>query len=192
MIFFFIRDHLHKYRCFTPDPVKEIQVKFSRFKKIWEQAKARLMLLPQKILRQEQAFAKARKIEEKRIEIYHSGFLEEKKIKSKFYFFLQKQRTKHVLLLIGETLLLPLSGLAALIPGPNIFFGALALLIIAHWQALKGINQMLRKKQEFIASPLFAEWEKAVGLKEERNFPQILEQIEKEYNLANIQKVLWK
>jgi hypothetical protein len=172
--------------------VREIQFKFSRFKKILELAKAKLMLLPQRILRQEQAFGRMAKLKEKKIQIYHSGCLEEKRIKMKFYFFLQKQRTKHVLLLIGEVLLLPLSGLAALLPGPNVFFGALALFTITHWQALRGINQMLRKKQEFIASPLFAEWEKAVSLKEENNFPKILEKIEKEYNLANIQKVLWK
>jgi len=192
MNFFFVRDYLHKYRCFTAEPVREISVKFSRFKRIWELAKAKLMLLPQRILRQEQAFTRALKLQEKKIQIYHSGCLEEKRIKTKFYFFLHKQRTKHILLLIGETLLLPISGLAALIPGPNVFFGALALLMITHWQALRGINRILRKKQDFIPAPLFASWEKAAELKEEKDFPQILKEIEKEYHLDSLNKILWK
>ncbi len=192
MNYFFVRDYLHKYRFFTAEPVREIQVKFSRFKRIWELAKAKLMLLPQRILRQEQAFSRALKLEGKKIQVYHSGCLEEKRTKIRFYFFLQKQRTKHVLLLIGEILLLPISGLAALIPGPNVFFGALALLLITHWQALRGINRMLRKRQEFIAAPLFARWEKAVDLKEEKDFPQILKEIEREYHLQSLHKILWK
>ncbi len=192
MRFFFIKDHSHKYRYFSSEPVAQIQIKTSRWKEVWELAKKKLMLLPQRILRQEQAFGKALKIQEDKIQILHSGCLEEKRIRAKFYFFLQRQRTKHIVFLIGETLLLPVSGLAALLPGPNIFFGVLALLIITHWQALKGINRILKKDYEFIPSSLFEEWEKSLDLKKEEDYSEILEEIAKEYNLNALHKVLWK
>lgn len=192
MRFFFIQDHCHNYRYFSSEPVAQIQIKTSRWKEIWELAKKKLMLLPQRILRQEQAFGRALKIQEDKIQIFHSGRLEEKRIRTKFYFFLQKQRTKHIFLLIGETLLLPISGLAALLPGPNVFFGVLALLMITHWQALRGINRILKKDYEFISSSLFEEWEKNLDSKKEDNYSAILEKIAKEYNLNAIHKVLWK
>ena len=150
------------------------------------------MFLPQRILRQEQAFGKVLKLEEKKIQIFHSGRLDKKRIKIKFYFFLQRQRTKHIFLLVGETMLLPLSGLAVLVPGPNVFFGYLALLMITHWQALRGINRLLKKEYEFISSSLFKDWEQTLKSKKEESFGRILEKIEKEYDLHNIHKVLWK
>jgi len=191
MKFFFVWDYQHKYRYLSSEPPNQIQVKFSRWKEIWESAKKKLMLLPQRIQRQEQAFRKALNLKEKKIKIFHSGRLDEKKVKMRFRFFLQKQKTKHILLLIGEAFLLPLSGLAAILPGPNIFFGVLALLMITHWQALRGINRLLKKEYEFIPSSLFAQWEKALEFKEERNFLRILKKIEKKYRLTNIHKVLW-
>lgn len=192
MRFFFVRDHIRKYRYFSSEPVNQIEIKSSRWQEIWELAKKKLMLLPQRILRQEQAFGKVLKLEEKKIQIFHSGRLGKKRIKIKFYFFLQRQRTKHIFLLIGETLLLPLSGLAVLLPGPNVFFGYLALLMITHWQALRGINRLLKKEYEFISSSLFKDWEQTLKSKKEESFGRILEKIEKEYNLHNIHKVLWK
>jgi hypothetical protein len=128
MKFFFVRDHSRKYRYFSSESISQIKVKSSRWKRIWELAKKKLMLLPQRVLRQEQAFGKALKLEEKKIQVFHSGRLDERRMKSKFYFFLQRERTKHIFLLSGETLLLPISGLAVLLPGPNVFFGYLALL----------------------------------------------------------------
>lgn len=192
MRFFFVRDHSRKYRYFSSEPVNQIKIKSSRWQEIWELAKKKLMLLPQRILRQEQAFGKVLKSEEKKIQIFYSGRLDKKRIKIKFYFFLQRQRTKHIFLLIGETLLLPLSGLAVLLPGPNVFFGYLALLMITHWQALRGINRLLKKEYEFISSSLFKDWEQTLKSKKEESFGRILEKIEKEYNLHNIHKVLWK
>lgn len=192
MRFFFVRDYRHKFRYFSSEPVRQIQIKTSRLKKIWEQAKKKLLLLPQKILRQEQAFGRTLKLEVKTIQIYYSGKISEKKTKIKFYFFLQRQRTKHVFFLIGEAILLPISGLAALLPGPNVFFGVLALLMITHWQALKGINRTLKKEHEFIVSSFIKEWEQSLKEKNENKYPQVLEKIEKEYNLNNIRKVLWK
>ena len=192
MRFFFIQDYRHKYRYFSSVPIAQIQIKFSRWKELWEAAKKKLMLLPQRIYRQEQAFGRVLKLQEDRIQILHSGRFKEKRIRSKFYFFLQKQRTKHILLLIGETLLLPISGLAVFLPGPNVFFGVLALLMITHWQALKGINRLLRKEYQFIPSSLFEEWEITLQSKKEEYFSQILKKIEEEYNFKDIHKVLWK
>ncbi len=192
MRFYFVRDYRRKYRYFSSEPLKQIQLKTSRWKKIWEKAKVKLMLLPQRILRQEQAFGKIRKLEEQKIQIFHSDRLDEKKMRHKFYFFLQKQRTRHIFFLIGEALLLPLSGLAALLPGPNVFFGVLALIMITHWQAFLGINRLLKKDYEFVPSSLFHDWEDALEHKKEDIFTQILEKIENVHNLENIHKVLWK
>lgn len=192
MIFFFVRDYQHKYRFFSTEAVKQIQIKTSRWKEIWEAAKKKLMLLPQRTLRQEQAFRKILKSEEKKVHVYYSEQLDNKRIKTKFYFFLQKQRTKHIFLLSGETLFLPLSGLAGLLPGPNVFFGYLALLMITHWQALRGINRILKKECEFIPSSLLKEWEEAHKGRDEERFLRILEKIENEYDLHDVRKILWK
>ncbi len=192
MQFFFVRDHRRKYRYFSSDPVRQIQIKTSRWKKLWEQAKKKLMLLPQRILRQEQAFGKILKSKEDRILIFYSGQPGKKKMQTRFYFFLQRQRTKHILLLVGETILLPISGLAAILPGPNVFFGVLALLMITHWQAFRGINKTLKKKFEFMPSQLLGEWEQARESKEEKKYLEIFKKIEEEFHLDEIQKVLWK
>jgi hypothetical protein len=192
MKYFFACDYKQKHRYFSSASLSHVQLKSSRWKEIWEVAKKKLMLLPQRILRQEQAFGNILKLKEKKIQVFCSGRLKEKRMKIKFYFFLQKQRTKHVFLLIGETILLPISGLAALLPGPNVFFGVLALLMITQWQALKGINRLLKKEHEFIPSLLLAEWEQAIESKKEEDLPEILEKIKKEYNLDNIHKILWK
>ncbi len=192
MKFFFIRDYSRKYRYFSSEAFSQIKVKSSRWKEIWELAKKKLMLLPQRVLRQEQAFGRILKLEEKKIQVFHSGQLDKKRLKIKFYFFLQKQRTKHIFMLTGEALLLPISGLAIIFPGPNVFFGYLALLMITHWQALKGINRLLKKEHEFISSSLFKDWEQTLESKKEESYSQILGKIEKKYNLHDIHKVLWK
>jgi hypothetical protein len=192
MKFFFVKDHKHKYRYFSTEPIQEIQVKFSRLEKIWNEAKKRLMLLPKKTLSQEQAFMRILKLENNEVKICHSGSVEERKIRHKFYFFLQKQRTKHILLLAGETLLLPISGIAVLLPGPNVFFGVLALLMITHWRASKGISKLLKIDHQFAPVSLLKEWEAEVEANNMENYPLILKKIEKEHNLNNIHKILWK
>ncbi len=150
------------------------------------------MLLPKRILAQEQAFARALKLNEDSVEILHSGRLDEKRLKIKFFLFLQKQRTKHILLLVGEAILLPVSGLLALLPGPNVFFGVLALIMFTHWQALKGINKISRKSQLFITSQTLNEWEQALLSQNRKNLTAILDKIEEEYNLKDMNKILYK
>ena len=192
MKFFFVLDHSEKYRFFSSDPIQNIQVKFTRLEKLWEEAKKRLMLLPKRILAQEQAFARVLKLDEDSMEILHSGRLDGKRLKMKFFLFLQKQRTKHILLLIGEAILLPLSGLLALLPGPNIFFGFLALILFTHWQAFKGINRISRKKHRFVISQSLDEWEQALSSREENNLDALLKKIEHEFSLKDLHKILFK
>lgn len=192
MKYFFVQDYRQKYRFFSSEPIQNIQVKFTRLEKLWEEAKKRLMLLPKRILAQEQAFARALKLNEDSVEILHSGRLDEKRLKIKFFLFLQKQRTKHILLLVGEAILLPVSGLLALLPGPNVFFGVLALIMFTHWQALKGINKISRKSRLFMTSRTLNEWEQALLSQERKNLTAILDKIEEEYNLKDIKKILYK
>lgn len=192
MQFFFVRDHHHRYRFFSSEPIQDIQVEFSRLKKIWEAAKQKLQLLPPKILRQEQAFGRITKIPEKQVQILYAGQAHPKKIKRKFYFFLQKQKSKHLLLLIIETLLLPISGVMALLPGPNVFFGVLALIMITHWQAFRGIQNLGKKEQSFVAAPVLLEWESSLASGKESEYPQIIQKIEQTYDLQNLKKILYK
>jgi hypothetical protein len=192
MKFFFVLDHSGKYRFFSSEPIQNIQVKFTRLEKLWVEAQKRLMLLPKRILAQEQAFARALKLNEDSMEIIHSGRLDEKRLKIKFFLFLQKQRTKHIFLLIGEAILLPLSGLLALLPGPNIFFGFLALIMVTHWQAFKGINKVSRKEHLFVTSQALDEWEQALLSPEGKNLDAVLEKIEEEYTLKDLNKILFK
>jgi hypothetical protein len=192
MVYFFIKDFRHNYRFFSSEPEEDFAVEVSRTKEMWRLAQKKLLLLPQRILSQEQAFIRALKVAEDSIQVCHSGCQPEKRIKTKFSFFIQRQRSKHILLLIGETLLLPISGLAALLPGPNVFFAALALMMITHWRALKGLNRLARKTPEFLARPLFSEWEEATVLSQDNRYDEILRKIEKEHNLPRVQKILWK
>ena len=190
--FFFVRDHKNRYRYFSSEPVKQIKVRFHRWEKIWELAKQKLMLLPPRVLRQEQAFSNSLFSKETKIKIYFSELTGNEKVKTKFRFFLRKQKTKHIFFLAGEILLLPLSGLAALLPGPNVFFGVLALIMISHWQGFRGINNLLKKEYEFFPSSLLTEWETSLKKDNENHLFRILEKIEKEYNLPGVQKILWK
>lgn len=192
MDFFFVQDYRQKYRYFSAESLSVTQVEFSRLRKFWEMAKKKLMLLPLKTLKQEQAFERILKIEKSQIRILYSGRMDENKVRSKFYFFLQKQRTKHIILLGGESLFLPITGIAALLPGPNMIFYVLALLVIIQWRALKGINKLLKKDQLFIPDLSLKEWETALQNQEESTFFPLLEKIGKKHNVQNLNKILWK
>ena len=192
MDFFLARDYHHRFRFFSSEPLQQIKVEFSRLKKIWEAARQKLMLLPLRILRQEQAFENIGRIKANEINIYFSGKDSERKIRMLFFLFLQKQKTKHLFLLIIETILLPVSGLMALIPGPNVFFGMLALIMVTHWQAFRGINQLGKKSLRFISSVSLKEWEQTLAKKDPTTFLAALKKIEQEFGLKDIQKILYK
>jgi len=192
MDFFFVLDFRGRFRFFSSHPAQEIQVEFSRLKKIWAVAKEKLMLLPPRILRQEQAFERALKLETSEVTITHAQGSSEKKIRRRFFFFLQKQRSKHIMLLIIETLLLPISGLMALLPGPNVFFGILALLLFTHWQALRGINRLARMKPQFIPSALLGAWEGRLEGGDTSEYSALLSRIETEYRISDAAKILYR
>jgi len=192
MEFFFVKDHRNNYRFFASELGPGIGEKTSKPKEVWRRAKEKLLLLPPRIRRQEQAFMDILKEKENTVVIRHSGHHSETKLRLIFFFYLQRQRTKHILLLIGEVLLLPLSGLAAWLPGPNVAFYILALLIITHWQALRGINRLGRKKLEFMPTPAFSDWEETVTQGEESRYAEVLGKLEREFNLPGLTKILWK
>jgi hypothetical protein len=192
MEFFFVRDCREKYRFFSSEPERDLSIPSSRTKRAWELAQKKLNVLPARTLRQEQAFIFALRTGDGAIPLRHSGRRSEKSIRLRFSLFLYKQRTKHIFFLIGEALLLPLSGLAALLPGPNVAFAVLAILIYTHWRALRGINRLLRKEVAFTAAPLLADWEEASSRGQVDRFPEILKKIESEHRLSRINKILWK
>lgn len=187
---FYVKDYRHEHRLFSSEP-PALPVKPSKAKAAWELAKSKLMFLPQRTLRQEQAFARALRMSEPSMRILH-GAADAKHLNLKFKFFLNRQRGRRLLVLIGELILVPISGLFVLLPGPNVAFYALALLIITHWQSFRGIRQLLKKELVYEASPVLEAWEAAVEEKREGDYPALLEAIEKEHGLAGLRKVLWK
>ena len=192
MMFYFVLDYKKNYRYFSSESVSQPQIQFSRLQGIWEVAKQKLMLLPKRILSQEQAFGRIPPVMGEKIVIYFSGNLSPKKIHRRFFFFLQKKRTQHVLLLVGEAILLPISGLMALIPGPNVFFGVLALIMYTHWQAFRGISRLSKNEYEFSPAPELKKWEQAVEDKNEGEYLVILDELETELGVKNLSKILWK
>jgi len=191
MTLFFVKDSRHHYRCFEADPSGSPSVRFSRARKALEKAKEKLMLLPQRVLRREQAFANAAKLgREDSVTVCHSGLLDDKHIRWKFRLFLHKQRTSHLLALIVESLFLPLAGLSGLLPGPNVAFYSLALLMILQWRAQRGIRRILRLPRGFNPHTLLAEWEEAVEEGRREDFPSILERIERELGVVKARKIL--
>jgi len=189
--FFFVRDHEKTYRFFSAEPVRPPELKRSKLKEGWEVAKKKLMLLPQRSLRQELAFAQVGRISDPKIQIRCSGLADEEKIDFRFRFFLLKRRSKSLAILIGEAILLPFTALTMPIPGPNIVFYALALLIITHWQSYRGVRAILKKSYEFEADPLLAEWEEAVKNRAAERYPDILARIESAHGLQGLRKILW-
>jgi len=192
MTFFFVRDYRHRHRFFSAEPLGPLPAKFSKSRAIWETAKKKVTGLNPRMLLQEQAFEHGGRPGDGPLRILHSGHADDKTVRTRLFFFLQRQRTRHILILAGEALVLPVSGLAALLPGPNIFFYFLAVLMVIQWQALRGITRILRRELEFVPDPLFAEWEAAIDARAEALFPEILERLEKAHGLPSARKLLWK
>ncbi len=192
MNFFFVRDHRHRHRFFSAEPLGPLPAKFSRSRTVWETAKRKVTGLNPRTLLQEQAFERGGRRGDGPLRILHSGRSDDKAVRTKFFFFLQRQRSRHILILAAEAIVLPVSGLAALLPGPNIFFYFLAILVVIQWQALRGINRLLHRPYEFVSDPLLAEWEAAVDARAETLFPEILERLGKTHSLESARKLLWK
>lgn len=189
--YFFVKDARRDPRLFCSEPPGPMPAKFSKSREIWEMAKKKLMLLPARTLRQEEALAKALRIPEPSVTVL-CGEAEEKHANLRFHFFLHKRRTQRILLLIGEGIIAPFTGLVALLPGPNVVFYALALIMITHWQSLRGVRALLSKKHDYRVDPLLTEWETAVAEGREADYPAIIERLEKAHGLKDLRKVLWK
>jgi hypothetical protein len=192
MTFFFVRDYRHRHRFFSAEPLGPLPAKFSKSRAIWETAKKKVTGLNPRMLLQEQAFERGARPGDDPVRILHSGHSEDKAVRTQFFFFLQRQRTRHILVLAAEALALPISGLAALLPGPNILFYFLAVLMVIQWQALRGISRILRREHEFVPDPLLAEWEAAVEARAEARFPVLLARLETVHGLPSARKLLWK
>ncbi len=192
MDFFFVRDWRHRPRFYSAGPLGPLPANFSRSRTIWEKAKEKVTSLNPRILVQEQAFEHGARPGDGPLRILHSGRSDDRSVRTRLFLFLQRQRTRHILVLAGETLLLPFSGLAMLLPGPNIAFYVLAVLMIIQWQALRGINRILRRDHDLVADPLLAEWEAAVESRDEARFPELLDRLERVHHLPSPRKLLWK
>ena len=192
MNFFFVRDWRHRHRFFSAEPLGPLPAHFSKSRKVWEKAKKKITGLDPRTLLQEQAFERGGRPGSGPLLILHSGHSDDKAVRTKFFFFLQRQRTRHSLILGAEAIVLPVTGLAALLPGPNIIFYFLAVLMIIQWQALRGITRILRGEHEFVADPLLAEWEAAVDGRDEARFGEILERLEKAHGFESARKLLYK
>ena len=190
MRFFFVPDKKNNFK-FLCEETSEIRIKSSRWQKLWLKAKNTLTKpLPVKITAQEKAFAQLLSIENENIEIFYPEIISNKKIKIKFRLFLYKERTKHIIRLIAGLVLFPISWLITPIPGPNILFWALVIILILNWQALKGIRKLIKREYQLTPSSILGEWYQMIKQKSNSNINNILKKIEKEYKLKNLVKIL--
>lgn len=192
MDFFFVRDYRRRPRFFAAEPLGPLPAKFSKSRAIWEKAKRKVTGLDPRTLLQEQAFEHGGRPGRGPLRVLHAGDSDGWPVRTRFRFFLRRQKTRHILLLAAEALVVPITGLAAFLPGPNIIFYVLAIVMVIQWQALRGIGRILGQEPDLVADPLLAEWEAAVEAGDEARFPELLERIGKTHGLPSARKLLWK
>jgi len=192
MDFFFVRDYRNRPRFFSAGPLGPMPANFSKTRAVWERAKKKVTNLSPRLLLQEQAFELGGRTSEGPLRILHSGRHDERSVRTKLFFFLARERTRHVAVLAAEAIAVPITGLAALLPGPNVIFYALAILMIIQWQALRGLTRILRRGHELVVDPLLAEWEAAVEARDEAQYPGILDRLGSVHGLPSPRKLLWK
>jgi len=192
MDFFFVRDYRHRPRFYSAGPLGPLPADFSKTRAIWEKAKEKVTSLNPRTLVQERAFEHGARPGGGPLRILYAESPDDRSARTRLFFFLQKQRTRHILVLAGEAVLLPFSGLAMLLPGPNIAFYFLAVLMIIQWQALRGINRILHRDHDLVADPLLSAWEEAVDSRDEARYPELLDRLEKVHGLPSPRKLLWK
>jgi hypothetical protein len=192
MQFFYVHDYRGRACFFSSGPLGPLPANFSRTRAVWETAKRKVTGLSPRLLLQEQAFELAGRPDRERLRLLHAGRHDARSVRRRLFLFLQRQRTRHIVSLALETVLVPITGLMAVLPGPNVFFYFLAILMIIQWQALRGINRTLRREYDLVVDPLLGEWEAAVEARDEGRYPAILERLEKVHGLPTPRKLLWK
>ena len=192
MDFFYIHDYRGRARFFSSGPLGPLPARFSKTRAVWEEAKKKVVGLSPRLLFQEQAFEHGGHPAPGPLRLFHSGRHEDRSVRRRLFLFFQRERTRHIVILAAEAVLVPVTGLMAVLPGPNIFFYALAIVMVIQWQALRGINRILGRDLELFADPLLAEWEAAVEAGDEARFPELLDRIEKTLGLPSPRKLLWK
>ncbi len=192
MDFFFVRDSRQRPRFFSAEPLGPLPANFSKTRAVWEKAKKKVTSLDPRTLLQEQAFEHGGRPGQGPLRILHSGRQDDESVRTRLLFFLHRQRTRHIVILAGEAVLVPVTGLAALLPGPNIIFYFLAILMVIQWQALRGIDRIIHRDHELVADPLLAEWEAAAEARDEARFPELLDSLEKVHHLPSPGRLLWK
>lgn len=192
MDFFFVRDYRRRLRFFSAGPLGPLPADFSRARAVWETAKKKVIGLNPRTLLQEQAFEHAGRPGEGPLRILHAGRQDDRLFRARLFLFFQRQRTRHVVLLVLEVILVPFTGLIAFLPGPNIVFYVLAIIMVIQWQALRGISRAARREHELVVDPLLAEWDAAVESRDEARFPELLDRLEKVHGLPSPRKLLWK
>ena len=66
----------------------------------------------------------------------------DRRVRRIFKRWIRKERSKRLACLVGEGILLPFSGILAILPGPNFFFYVLALLFYYHLAAYRGLGRI--------------------------------------------------
>ncbi|HMA53527.1 MAG TPA: hypothetical protein VKT17_03655 [Acidobacteriota bacterium] len=192
MDFFFVRDYRNRPRFFSAGPLGPLPANFSKTRAVWEAAKKKVTSLSPRLLLQEQAFEHGGGPGQGPLRILHSGRHDERSVRTKLFLFLERQKTRHIVVLAGEAVIAPITGLFALLPGPNIIFYVLAILMVVQWQALRGIGRILRREHELVVDPLLTEWEAAVEAHDEARYPELLDRLENVHGLPTPRKLLWK
>ncbi|HSA95299.1 MAG TPA: hypothetical protein VLJ16_04560, partial [Acidobacteriota bacterium] len=118
MDFFFVRDHRGRPRFFAAEPLGPMPENFSRTRAVWEKAKRKVTSLDPRTLLQEQAFAHGGRPDPGPLRILHAGDTDGRSVRTRFRFFLRRLKTRHIVILAAEALVVPVTGLAALLPGP--------------------------------------------------------------------------
>ena len=192
MSFLFVHDYRGRPRFYSSGPLGPLPADFSKTRAVWEAAKKKVTGLDPRRLFQEQAFEHGGRPGPGPLRILHSGCRDDRSVRWRLFLFLQRQRTRHIVVLGVEALVLPVTGLMALLPGPNIFFYALAIVMVIQWQALRGIDRILHRDHELVPDALLGEWEAAVEAGDESRYPEILDRLEQVHGLPTPRKLLWK
>lgn len=89
------------------------------------------------------------------VEVHLTRRARPKTIRNRFRIWVNKEKGKRLLMLIIEAMLIPFTGILALLPGPNFFFYVPALLFYYHYMSYRGMRRIDwdNLKIEIVAPP---------------------------------------